>query len=835
MQLPYSFDASRVPVARAPLDFPCIPSLAGLRAALWAADYRPVALYSKKKRPMGAAWQDRARRDPPEAATAHPNLSALNTGIMCDGLRALDIDCDDNDLAQRIEEEAVARFGLAPVRWRGNSGRRLLVYRAAEGEPPKRVLAGTEGRKLEVLGRGQQFHAYGMHPSGAELQWRPNRLECWPRADLPAVTEPALAGLLATIAPWLGAAQDAPLRPLAPAATDTAYGRAALRSECEKVASAPPGFQEATLNTAGLKIGGLVAGNELARDSAAEHLHRAAGQMANAPGERPWTPAELHAKVERALRHGGASPRQAPKTANDAGGWPDPVDFMGDGDLTGAPELRPEHLPDALAPFVFDTAERMGVDPASVFLAAIVSVSAVIDERFSLQPKRHDYTWREGARLWGALIGAPSILKSPVIAAASRPLESLEKQARAVHELAMAEWRGKLAALKADKVNAPAPPPPKMKRFMVEGATMEALQEVLRGGDEAKFHVPAGKILSRQDELAEFIANMDRYNAGGKGGGDRGAYLRLFNGGSFSVDRVGRGAFLTPHWSACLLGGIQPEPIQRIANASDDDGLLQRFMFAVPGEQGIGLDRVPDAAAIARYEALFSTLANRLHPEPHPLSGEVPPAVLHDDAQQYRAAVEHLVSATSAMPDVSTRLASSLGKWPGLFARLALTFHMIDVADAMARAQEPPPLGVIPAATAARVERYMRDILLPHLLRAQAVLYLSPQQGHARWLAGWFLSHGLTRVTIRDAQRAYGALRPPERRRELDAVMDSLSTMTWLKPEPHSNPAKPPTGWAVNPKVHSTFAVRATGERERRAEAQRQTAVAIRLSAGKTG
>jgi hypothetical protein len=51
--------------------------------------------------------------------------------------------------------------------------------------------------------------------------------------------------------------------------------------------------------------------------------------------------------------------------------------------MTGSPELKREHLPEAITPFVFDTAARMGVDPAAVALAAIVSL-----ERFPISLTR---------------------------------------------------------------------------------------------------------------------------------------------------------------------------------------------------------------------------------------------------------------------------------------------------------------------------------------------------------------------------------------------------------------------------------------------------------------
>jgi hypothetical protein len=150
-----------------------------LRQRLWVSGYRPVPVYnfnakvsSAGKRPFGTEWQSHARLDPPEAAIAKPDGRALNTGILCDGLRTIDIDVDDPAIADMVDRLAVERLGPAPVRWRADSPRRLRLYRAAEGEPTKRMLNGPGG-KVEVLGRGQQFVAYGIHTDGQPYQWRP--------------------------------------------------------------------------------------------------------------------------------------------------------------------------------------------------------------------------------------------------------------------------------------------------------------------------------------------------------------------------------------------------------------------------------------------------------------------------------------------------------------------------------------------------------------------------------------------------------------------------------------------------------------------------------------
>ena len=480
-------------------------------------------------------------------------------------------------------------------------------------------------------------------------------------------------------------------------------------------------------------------------------------------------------------------------------------------------------MPEPLWPFIVDTAMRMGVDSSGVALAALVSCSSVISDTFEVQPKRNDYTWTEQARLWGAIVGEPSILKTPVISACTKPVVKLEAEARRVHAEKMKVYRAECEAAKACKPPQPFPPRPRLDRFMVENATPEALSEVLRDDEEAKFRAPLRKVLCRHDEMSEFFAGLDRYKAGGKGGSERGTYLRLYNGGPHTVDRIGRGSFFIQNWSATFLGGVQPGPIQRIARDAADDGLLQRFNFAVPSRQDKGVDVRPDQDAVIRYGALFPALA-AMRPARDVASGFAQAVVLAEGAHEHREKVEALADAMTHMPDTSTRLVAAFGKWPGLFARLCLSFHLIEVADAKLREVLPPPLHVIQAGTAKRVAEYMRDILLPHLFRAEAVMFSTDQTGHARWVAGFILAHGLEQISTRDIVRSYRALKAPEAQRDLAAVMRALVSVGWLEPEEPTNPAKPVTTWMVNPAVHTLFASRAAQEQAWRVEIRERVA-----------
>jgi hypothetical protein len=199
-------------------------SVALLRENLWHAGFRPVPVYTVAagllrehekpgKHPFGNGWQIAARRDPPAAVTDSPHFDTANTGILGDGLRPIDIDIEKPDVAARCADIACEMLGTAPKRYRNNSARRLLLYRAGVGNPQKLRVLGTFGQ-IEVLGRGQQFVAFGDHVSGAHLQWDGDAPGDIRRNDLTAVSEDQITSFLAAISPVIGHVPKEPAQTL---------------------------------------------------------------------------------------------------------------------------------------------------------------------------------------------------------------------------------------------------------------------------------------------------------------------------------------------------------------------------------------------------------------------------------------------------------------------------------------------------------------------------------------------------------------------------------------------------------------------------------------------
>lgn len=546
-----------------------------------------------------------------------------------------------------------------------------------------------------------------------------------------------------------------------------------------------------------------------------------------------WVPPTLTGKPNGSGQHGSAptSPTatqhdwdRSPGSTDDrttapaAADWPEPVNFLSRPVMAVA--LAERHVPEPILSFAHDTARRMGTAPIAVALAAIVTASAAISDAWQVQPKQHDPTWVEEPRLWGAIVGPPSVLKSPILRATTAPLDHLEAEATRRHAEDMRRYKAELKRWKAEGSDPETEPTaPRLARWLVENATVEAISEVLRTDGEGRFTAPARKILIRQDELSEWVANLDRYRQGGRGGGDRGAYLRLFNGGRFVIDRVQRGAFAVPNWSACLLGGIQPEVIARIAQEAADDGLLQRFLFAVVAQTEPGEDRAPDAAALERYRALIPALT-ALNP-PVGLDGSVRAVTLAADAHRHRHAVDRLARMLMLLPNGSSRRQAAAGKLPGIFARLALAFHLVGIADARARGAEHPPMTVVRPETAAMAAVFLTEIAIPNMLAADEIMFGSPGEADAEWIAGFVLAQGVERLTIRQLVQNRHAFRAPERRPALLAALEAMVAFGWLEAEPHP-PHADPSAWTVNPLVHERFRQTANAERDRRQRLRRE-------------
>jgi hypothetical protein len=170
-----------------------------------------------------------------------------------------------------------------------------------------------------------------------------------------------------------------------------------------------------------------------------------------------------------------------------------------------------------------------------------------------------------------------------------------------------------------------------------------------------------------------------------------------------------------------------------------------------------------------------------------------------EDAQAIRRELERKHLELMLSYGLNRKLATHIGKYNGIYARLCLLFHLI----------ENKGHSEISANTAQRAADFLHGFLLPHALSFYVeLLGLSDDHDRLSSVAGYILAHKLERITTRDIQRGDRTMRRLDRK-DTDSVFDHLSALGWLAKRTEK-------GWTVNPEVHHMFKERATMESERR-------------------
>lgn len=154
---------------------------------LEANGFNIVPISKGKKAPLIKGWQDK---------TFSPNDITAGVGVKCGvgdyPICAIDIDVLDEDLSRRIADFCTDELGYAVERV-GKAPKTLLVYRAAEAGWSKVSSRkfGADRYQVEVLGKGQQFVAYAIHPDTQKpYEWVDffGGLEVMQASDLPVIT-----------------------------------------------------------------------------------------------------------------------------------------------------------------------------------------------------------------------------------------------------------------------------------------------------------------------------------------------------------------------------------------------------------------------------------------------------------------------------------------------------------------------------------------------------------------------------------------------------------------------------------------------------------------------
>jgi putative DNA primase/helicase len=159
-----------------------------LRIQLLHKGYEPLPLLGKA--PRIPDWQ-RIAIDRDIIAHWSRQTRWVNTGVRCGAVRAIDIDILDPDLSQLLAAECERIVGPNSLRRIGRAPKTLIPYFADDGAGPKLstprfTLPDGSAAQVEILGAGNQFVAYGLHPdTGTEYEWHGGGLDSVAASDLP--------------------------------------------------------------------------------------------------------------------------------------------------------------------------------------------------------------------------------------------------------------------------------------------------------------------------------------------------------------------------------------------------------------------------------------------------------------------------------------------------------------------------------------------------------------------------------------------------------------------------------------------------------------------------
>ena len=366
--------------------------------------------------------------------------------------------------------------------------------------------------------------------------------------------------------------------------------------------------------------------------------------------------------------------------------------------------LPMEIVPEPFREWIKDVSHRMQCPPDFVASAVIVLCGSLIGTKCGIKPKKND-DWLVIPNLWGGVVGRPSMLKTPSLAEALKPLGRLETEAKQSHDKVLKkhqadllEWEARKNALKSDMnkaasgkgiktieqikselTNLESPESPAITRYKSNDATIEKLSELLNEN-------PNGLLLFR-DELVGLLAGWEKPGRES----DRAFFLEAWDGtGSHTTDRIGRGTTFTENLCLSLFGGIQPSKLTSYLlqmTGLENDGLIQRLQLLVyPDElkKWRLVDEKPNRDARERAFKVIQKLATF---DPASIGAtqydyvRFPSLRFCPEAQEIFNEWLPDLERNKLRSDDPPLILEHLGKYRSLMPTLALIFHLIDLVD----------------------------------------------------------------------------------------------------------------------------------------------------------
>ncbi len=597
--------------------------------------------------------------------TRHPGAGiGMPTGP-ASGCWVLDVDLPHGPETLAMLEAEHGPLPETPTQQTGGGGRQM--FWRWNGRAIKNS-AGQIGPGIDVRGDGGYVvMPPSLHHSGQRYQW-----------IVSASTQPAPEWLVELAMRRTQATTDQTPPRQSPAG-GTPYGRAAMERECGRMALAPEGQRNETLNRSAHALGQLVAGDELDHAQTVDALLVAA--IRAGLGE-----AEAMKTIDSGMTAGMAVPRRlrdvcdvsknkrrAPEASNSEGC--DVIDVC-DVSFQEEPEkcaaLPPAPL-DAFHPGVAQALEDIAKAkncPVEIPLSAYLAlVAGMIGRAAGLMIKRG---WVEHANLFIATVARSGLGKSPATKKVLAPIRELERTFQQRFEYDLEQYDQALEAWQAKKKKkgvepGPKPDPPTREDIEADDATIEGLIDAVAAN-------PKG-ILWNRDELSGLLKDFDKYS--GEKGATEARLMSAYDCGPVKVSRANKARTnYLPAFCITLFGTIQPFALKTVLKVKEArTGFLPRFNFIIASHHKPSL--FTEAVESEATDQTLKKIVSGLYPLQ--LGEDKKPLIIPCSQEAKIVFIPwHDQQATEALLGVEEDEDSLLHKIRAQCLRLALGLHCVD-------------------------------------------------------------------------------------------------------------------------------------------------------------
>jgi hypothetical protein len=720
-------------------------------------------------------WKQFQTRQPTETEIRQwfKQVPNANVGLALGDIVRIDVDGEAGEalLRELCDEMPVT------VEFTSPSGGRGLLFRV----PPGAKIKTTTKRKPEAIGKHQELR---FQARGAQTVVPPSRLaNCeWRWSPGRGINEVEIAFLPSRLIDLMAPANSQPKAPSVKNASSqigrSAYGRAALKNECAKLAATPDGGRNDQLFKSSAALFSMVAGGELTADEVEANLLNAC----EANGLLRDDEAGVRKTIESGRKAGFQNPRTAPPQINgkpfheadDENETPtDPDNTIPDHILDEAPppqdyvdsaQTSPHDGASFAAPIPVGTIPVAPTFPTEVFPKSIECLVDEITWAMNCPPdfagipiltlsggaignSRHvriTESHTQPPLLFSGIVSPPGTAKSPPLKLLREPFDAIQDAWINRYRLDCANWH--------DDDEGRRGPRPTLTRCIVCNITTERLGHLLTEN-------PRGFVMV-QDELMSLVNGLNQYKQGR--GNDRQFFLAAWSQESINIDRQGdrdrdgiplfvRNPFLAIH------GNLQDDILCKLRGETHrgtparDDGWQDRFLLAYPtvlpdvGEQW----RCVSDDAIAGWRTTVESLLKlKMVPEKH---GHRPFFVLLRKCA--REAWQTFTSDHAAernAPDFPRYLVGPWSKLKAYCTRLALIVHQLRLVHGETNEQE---IDATSMSRAVKLINYFKG----HAVKVHALMDADPYMADARKVLKWILSNHRERFTKRDVHVSHRA------------------------------------------------------------------------------